>query len=96
MALVVRWTQEASTQLSEIIEHLEKNWSEMDIQNFFAKLEEGIEVVSTRPYQQKKSLRREGTREYQVSPLVTLFYAFDESAVVILLLWSNRMNPEDL
>ena len=96
MALVVRWTIEARTQLSEILTYLEDNWTEKEIRNFFRKLDKGVNTISNSPYQHKKSVRRNGTREYQVTSQVTLFYSVDESMVVILLLWSNRMNPEDL
>tara|TARA_R110002050_G_C8628822_1_gene488164 strand:+ start:289 stop:579 length:291 start_codon:yes stop_codon:yes gene_type:complete len=96
MALDVHWTLEAETQLDYIIEYLEQNWTEREIETFFKKLEQGIETISTNPLQQKQSERKEGTYEYQLVPQVTLFYAFDESTVDILLLWSNRMNPENL
>lgn len=96
MALDVHWTLEAETQLDYIIEYLEKNWTEHEIETFFKKLEQGIETISTNPLQQKQSERKAGTYEYQLVPQVTLFYAFDERTVDILLLWSNRMNPENL
>ncbi len=96
MALDVRWTLEAETQLDQIIEYLEKNWTDREIENFFDKLEQGIKTIRTNPLQQKQSSRKKGTYEYQLVPQVTLFYVFDESIVDILLLWSNRMNPENL
>lgn len=96
MALDVQWTLEAESQLDHIIEYLENNWTDREIENFFKKLEQGIAAISENPLQQKESLRKRGTYEYQLVPQVTLFYVFDESTVDVLLLWSNRMNPENL
>ena len=96
MALAVRWTFEASTQFGEILDYLEDNWAEKEIRNFFGKLDKGIITISTSPYLHKKSIRRKGTREYQVTSQVTIFYVVNDGIVVILLLWSNRMNPKNL
>ena len=96
MALTVRWTFEAEFQLDEILNYLENNWTDKETRSFFSKLEKGIRTISEHPYQQKQSLRKEGTREYQIIPKITLFYEFDEFEVIVLLLWSNRANPDFL
>jgi len=96
MALVIEWTLEAEKQLDDIIEYLESNWTEREIRNFFRKLEKALEVISSKPLQQKRSERKEGAYEYQLSPQTTLFYSFDKTVATILVLWLNRMNPEDL
>lgn len=96
MALEIIWTQTAERQLERIIEYLRTNWTKKEIRHFFKSLEKGIETISTSPNQQKESLRKKGTHEYHLSPQTTIFYAFDENKATILLLWSNRMNPENL
>lgn len=96
MALEIEWTETAENQLDGIIAYLEANWTIKEIKQFFKNLEQGIETIAKRPKQQKKSLRKEGAYEYQLSPQVTIFYTFDTEQATILLLWSNRMNPEKL
>lgn len=96
MALEIIWTQTAERQLDRIIEYLQTNWTESEIRHFFKSLEKGIETIRTKPNQHKESLRREGSHEYHLSPQTTIFYAFDDKKATILLLWSNRMNPENL
>lgn len=58
MALALEWTLEAEKQLDDIIEYLESKWTGREIRNFFRKLEKALEVISTKPLQQKKSERR--------------------------------------
>lgn len=94
MALEIEWTETAENQLDGIIAYLDANWTIKEIQQFFKNLEQGIETNASRPKQQKKSLRKEGTYEYQVSPQITIFYTIDTET--ILLLWSNRMDPDKL
>ena len=96
MALEIVWTKTAEIQLSKIIEYLERNWTEREIKRFFTKLEKGIETIRTKPEQHKKSQRKAGAYEYQLSQQTTVFYVFDDKIATILLLWPNRMNPKNL
>lgn len=96
MALEIIWTQTAENQLDRIIEYLQTNWTEREIKQFFKKLDQGLDTIGKTPNMQKKSLRKDGAFEYQISPQTTIFYAFDNRKATILLLWSNRMNPENI
>jgi plasmid stabilization system protein ParE len=96
MALNIQWTEEAESQLDDIIEYLAANWTEREINNFFNDLEKAIDIISKKPLQQKKSQRKKGTHEYQLSTQTTIFYDFDKTTAYILLLWPNKMNPENL
>ena len=96
MALEIEWTAEAERQLDQIIEYLAIRWTQKETEIFFQKLEKGIEIISRNPKQQKQSLRKENTYEYQLSKQTTIFYDFDTTKATILLLWQNAMNPENL
>lgn len=96
MALEITWTYTAEKQLDRIIEYLQTNWTKREVKQFFKELEKGLETIRAAPDRQKKSLRKDGAFEYQISPQTTIFYAFDDKKAIILLLWSNRMNPENL
>ena len=96
MALEIEWTAEAEDQLDGIIEYLESRWTEREIKQFFQKLEKGLESIANKPRQHKESLRKENSREYQVTKHTTLFYDFDKEKATVLLLWQNAMNPENL
>jgi len=96
VALEVRWTDEAVGQLDEIIDYLEKNWSEKEITQFYDRLEESLQMISTNPNTFKVSLRKPNTREFLLASHTTLFYEFTDSSVYILALWQNRKDPEDL
>jgi plasmid stabilization system protein ParE len=96
MALEIEWTDTAEAQLDDIIAYFESNWTPKEIRQFFKKLEQGIDTIGIHPEQHKKSLRKANAYEYQLSPQTTIFYTFDSKKVTILLLWSNRMNTDNL
>ena len=96
MALIIEWTEEAESQLNNILDYLTNRWTQREVSNFFIALEEGLEIISNKPFQQKKSLRKPNAYEYQLASHTTIFYEFDKRTVTIMMLWSNRMNPENL
>ncbi len=96
MALEVVWSDEANEGLDEIMERLEHNWTEKEVRIFFTRLEECLENIKKAPYRQKDSLRKPGTKEYQLSPQTTIFYTFDDKFINILRVWANLKNPGEL
>lgn len=96
MALEVVWSDEANDGLDEIIEYLEKKWTEKEVHHFFTRLEECLENIKEAPHRPKDSVRKPGTKEYQHSPQTTIFYTFDDKVVNILRVWVNMKNPDRL
>lgn len=96
MALRVVWSDLAKDQLDEIIDYLESSWTDKEISSFFQRLEQGIESIRKNPATYKQSIRKEGVREFQLSKQTTIFYIFDEKEITILLLWTNRKDPDKL
>lgn len=96
MALEIVWADEANEGLDEIIKHLEEQWTEMEVRNFFTRLEECLENIKEAPHRQKNSLRKEGAKEFQHSPQTTIFYTYDDKVVNILRLWANIKDTEKL
>jgi plasmid stabilization system protein ParE len=96
MALEVVWAEEAESQLEDIIEYLERNWTEVEIKKFFQRLEDGLKQVSQHPNRFKKSERKEGAREFRLGPHTTLFYSYNTERLEVLLLWPNKNDPSNL
>jgi plasmid stabilization system protein ParE len=94
VALEIRWTIEADGHLDEIIDYLERNWSEKEIIQFYDRLEESLQLISSNTF--KVSIRKPNTHEFLLAPHTTIFYEFNESYVYILALWQNRKDPKKL
>ena len=96
MALNIEWSEEAISNLRNIIEYLKENWTAKELQSFSKKLDEQVELIRRKPATYKASKRLNGTRECFVTKHNTLFYVYDESTVFIAVLWDNRQNPNKL
>ena len=96
MALEIVWSDEANEGLDEIIEHLEKKWTDKELHNFFTRLEECLAKIKEAPQRPKNSLRKPNTKEFQHSPQTTIFYTFTDKEINILRVWANLKSPEEL
>ncbi|MGI8892644.1 MAG: type II toxin-antitoxin system RelE/ParE family toxin [Bacteroidia bacterium] len=67
MALKVSWSTEAIENLEEIVDYLEKNWSENEIKKFFIKLEKVIDLISQNPKLFKTSITQKNIRRCVLS-----------------------------
>ena len=94
----IEWTSEAERNLNAIFDYLESMWSEREISAFAQKLESDLQVISKCPtafphYDKEKNVRR-----CVLSPQTTIYYREIplENRVVIITLFDNRRNPDDL
>jgi len=94
----IEWTAEAKQNLNAIFDCLEKTWTKCEISNFANKLESTLVLISKHPatfpyYNEAKNVRRcvlssQTTIYYREVPL--------NNRVVIITLFDNRQNPENL
>ncbi|WMJ74879.1 type II toxin-antitoxin system RelE/ParE family toxin [Cytophagaceae bacterium ABcell3] len=96
MALEVVWSEEAENQLDDIVEYLEENWTEKETEKLFKRLEDALKQVSEQLQRFKRSERKEGAREFQLSLHTTLFYSYNTERLEVLLLWPNKNDPANL
>ena len=82
--------------MDRIVDYLEENWTEKEIEKFFKPLEEALKQLSQHPQSFKKSERKEGAREFQLSLHNTLFYSYNAERFEVLLLWPNNDDPAKL
>lgn len=90
------WTNSAYKSLDENIEHLKKNWSVKEIDNFLNIVDEKIAVLKTNPeigtiYEFKPLFR-----QLVITKHITLFYEVETTKIYLHLFWLNFKNPEAL
>lgn len=89
----IKWSLEARANLDNIITYLETEWTEKEVRNFSERLESQLLLIGRTPDIYKKSLRKEGLRECQVTPHNTLFYTYDDEKLYIVTIYDNRQDP---
>jgi len=92
----IYWSSEASENLDQIVSYLLRDWSEKELTNFFIRLEKQLSIITMKPELYKKSIRKAGLHECQITNHNTLFYTFDAATVYIITVFDNRQNPSGL
>jgi plasmid stabilization system protein ParE len=89
----VVWSDNALSELKEIIGYLETNWTNKEISKFFKKLERSIKQISINPLMFPKTEKRESVRRCVLSKQLTLYYHVDTNYLYIISLFNNRRDP---
>lgn len=97
MAIGVKWSLEAENTFFAVIDYLENEWTEREVQRFVQKANRIIDQIQQNPVMYK-SKGNERVRKAVINKQNSLFYFFDETENIILLLtfWGNRKNPAGL
>ncbi|SDH18987.1 Plasmid stabilization system protein ParE [Dyadobacter soli] len=93
MNMPVRWTAEAEKSFTDIIAHLETNWSEKEVRKFIRKTKDVLKQISVFPLMYEASRARPGVRKGFVTKQCTLFYKVKKDHIVLLSFWDNRRKP---
>lgn len=92
----ILWTQHAVSELKEIVQYLEENWTERELRNFSEELDHTIELISKNPELFQASTTKKNIRRAVIAKYTNLYYRINHDSVAILSLFSNRQNPEKL
>ena len=90
------WTDEALTNLADIIDYLEHRWTEREIKNFAKLLDRQINMIQTNPELFPTSPTSNRLRKSVLSKQTTICYRVDNDEIRIVTLFDNRQNPKRL
>lgn len=90
------WTDRALTNLDNIMEYLEKEWTQKETTQFFRKLENRIHLLSQRPLLYPLTKSRKNVRRSVLTSHITIYYRVKKDTVEILTLFNSRRNPDKL
>lgn len=90
------WTDEALNGLKDIIDYLERKFSEKDVAKFAKKLDKQIEIIKNNPETFSLSAKSGQIRRALVAKLTSIYYRIDGDIITIVTVYDNRKNPEDL
>ena len=88
----VFWTLKASKDFENIVSYLKTNWSEKEINNFIAKLNKAINLISSRPKLFIVTNSRKNLRRCVLTKQTTIYYKEADSKIYIVSLHDNRQN----
>ena len=92
--LKIRWTEEATNNLENIISYLETNWTEKELKSFFTKLEKQLELLSIFPQAYPISLKRKKIHRCVFTKNLTIYYTIDNGFITLLSIFDTRQHPK--
>lgn len=96
MGIEIVWTKKAVQTFSKRIAYLEEHWTEKEIFNFTARVNEYLETLQTQPLMFRKSARIKHTHIGVIIKQVSLVYRIKPKSKTIELITfiDNRQNPK--
>ena len=94
----ISWTPKARRTYFEVIDHLEKDWTEREIRNFINEVDHLLEQIKQNPEMFEESRKKKNVRKGLVTKQNTLYYQVRprKKELQLLLFWDNRQNPGKL
>ena len=95
MAINIKWTPEAELTFDNIVEYLEKEWSEKEVKKFFARVNHMLILISQNP----KIYKASKTNDVRIGVITkhnSLVYRIKSNEIELLTFWANRQDPEKL
>ena len=92
----IKLTKTAQLRLDQLLEYLEKEWSEKVKQDFIKKMDKRIEHVRNRPSLFPTSSIKKGLHKCVVSKQTTFYYLHNQTEITILTVFDTRQDPNKL
>lgn len=90
------WTDEALSNLEDILEYLKTRWTTKELKKFSKKLEKQLELIKKNPQIFPLSKKRSNIRRSVLTRQVTLYYEIDEKKISIVTLFDTRQDTDKL
>jgi len=94
MAFKIVWSKTAEKQFDEIVDYLQKEWSETLAARFVRKCNEIFDLLKMYPEAGSIELREKRIRGFLVSKQVRLFYRLSSRQIKFLSFFDTRLSPE--
>ncbi|WP_116786912.1 type II toxin-antitoxin system RelE/ParE family toxin [Flavobacterium psychrotrophum] len=90
----ILWTDLALAELETTIIYLEEYWTERELRNLAAALDQTLMLISSNPFLFQVSDIKKDIRRVVIVTFNTLYYKINGDTVEVLSFFSNRKNPK--
>ena len=91
--LRIRWTEEATNNLENIIHYMETNWTPKELKKFFQKLEKQLVLLSIYPEAYPLSNQKTRIHRCVLTKNLTIYYTVKEDFLILLSIFDTRQRP---
>jgi plasmid stabilization system protein ParE len=94
--LKIRWTEEATKNIENIIFYLESNWTTKELNKFFQKLEKQLLLLSIFPGAYPVSSKNKSIHRCVFTENITIYYRVQDDWLVLISFFDTRQNPSKI
>jgi plasmid stabilization system protein ParE len=92
--LKIRWTEEATKNLENIIIYLETNWTPKELTKFFQKWEKQLLIISLFPEAYPVSFTKKRIHRCVFTKNLTIYYTIEDDFLILLSIFDTRQHPD--
>jgi len=90
------WTEEAISNLEDILDYLTKEWTQREVNNFKKKIGRQLDLIILNPFMFPKSDYNPRLRKAVLSRQTTIFYEIRKNDIYLAYIFTNKMNIEKI
>ena len=90
------WSDEALSNLKNIILYLEDNWTSKEIKKFATLLDRQLNRIQNNPFLFAESENHSTIRKSVLTKQVSIYYRVRKNSIELITLFDNRQNPKKL
>ena len=96
MVQKITWSPESIDTYVSIMEYLEEKWTEREIDNFIARVDEKLNILKQQPLIGRISSKKKKTYRTLIDKHTTLVYRYKpvKQEIELITFWSNARNPK--
>ena len=94
--LRIRWTEEATKNLEDIVVYIEANWSSKELKKLFRKFEKQLIIISNFPEAFPHSLKKKKIHRCVFTNHLTIYYTIENEFIVLLSIFDTRQQPSKI
>lgn len=90
------WSEEAVKNLENVLDYLNRRWTQREVNNFKVKLSRLLDIISQNPRLFPISEFQPRLRKAVLSRQTTVFYEFKDRTVFLVYIFNNAQNPSKI
>ena len=94
----ISWTPTARKNYLNVLDYLDKTWTEREVQNFINKVDNLLDQIKQNPRMFEESKKKKNVSKGLISKHNTLYYRVKprKKELQLLMFWDNRQDPKKL
>jgi plasmid stabilization system protein ParE len=92
----ILWSEQALTDLQNILDYLTENWTQRELKNFSQRLDKRINLIRHYPNLFPSSSTKKSIRRSVLTKHTTIYYQVQTQTLKIVTLFDTRQNPKKL